>query len=85
MNAAKLIPLSVAFGLWAVSIKAAPLSPEEAAAYIGETATVCSVVVSIKFVTISLSRGLGAPFAISVPDRPVCASLAGLKSAPFGA
>jgi hypothetical protein len=56
MNAAKLIPLSVAFGLWAVSIKAAPLSPEEAAAYIGETATVCSVVVSIKFVTTSLSH-----------------------------
>jgi hypothetical protein len=56
MNAAKLIPLSVVFGLWAVSINAAPLSPEEAAAHIGETATVCGVVVSTKFVTSSLSH-----------------------------
>src|SRR5215472_7679943 len=49
MNAAKLIPLPVALGLWAVSVNAAPLSPKEATSHIGETATVCGVVVSAEY------------------------------------
>ena len=38
-----------AFGLWACSAIAAPLSPEQAASHIGETATVCGVVVSAEY------------------------------------
>jgi DNA/RNA endonuclease YhcR with UshA esterase domain len=49
MNAAKLVPLSVVFGLWVTAINAAPLSPEDAAGHIGETATVCGVVVSAEY------------------------------------
>ena len=41
-------PLTI-LGLWAFSAVAATLSPEEAKAYIGETATVCGVVVSAEY------------------------------------
>ena len=38
-----------AFGLWACSTIAAPLSPEQAVSHIGETATVCGVVASAEY------------------------------------
>src|SRR5215472_6340880 len=49
MPAAKLISLSVVLSLWAVSVNAAPLSPEQALSRIGETGTVCGVVVSAEY------------------------------------
>jgi hypothetical protein len=44
MNPMKLLVASAIFGSWAFSTIAAPLSPEDAAGHIGETATVCGVV-----------------------------------------
>ena len=44
-----LLVASAAFGSWAFSATAAPLSPENAAGHIGETATVCGVVVAAKY------------------------------------
>jgi hypothetical protein len=49
MNPLKLLTAAAAFGLWASSTTAAPLSPEEAKSHIGDTATVCGVVVSAEY------------------------------------
>src|SRR6266700_1989576 len=43
---ARLLVVSAVFGIWASSTMAAPLSPDDAAGHIGETATVCGVVAS---------------------------------------
>jgi len=45
----RLLAASAVFGSWAFSAMAAPLSPENAAGHIGETATVCGVVASSKY------------------------------------
>jgi DNA/RNA endonuclease YhcR with UshA esterase domain len=45
----RLLAASAVFGSWAFSTMAAPLSPENAAGHIGETATVCGVVASSKY------------------------------------
>jgi DNA/RNA endonuclease YhcR with UshA esterase domain len=45
----KLLVASAIFGSWAFSTIAAPLSPEDAAGHIGETATVCGVVASAEY------------------------------------
>ena len=49
MNRMRLLVASTVVGLWASSAKAADLRPEDAASHIGETATVCGLVVSAKF------------------------------------
>src|SRR5438552_15511680 len=49
MSPTRLLVASPIFGLWAFSTMAAPLSPEDAASHIGETATVCGVVASAKY------------------------------------
>ncbi len=49
MNSATLLAASAVVGLWAPAAGAADLRPEDAAKHIGETATVCGVVVSAKF------------------------------------
>jgi hypothetical protein len=45
----RLLAASAVFGSWAFSTVAGPLSPENAAGHIGETATVCGVVASSKY------------------------------------
>jgi len=45
----RLVVGSAAFALWAFSATAAPLSLEEAAGHMGETATVCGVVASAEY------------------------------------
>jgi hypothetical protein len=49
MSPARLLTASAVFGSWAFSTMAAPLSPEDAAGHIGETATVCGVVASAEY------------------------------------
>jgi hypothetical protein len=49
MNSARLLIASVAVGLWATSVDAADLRPEDAVRHIGETATVCGVVATAMF------------------------------------
>src|SRR5262245_18162111 len=48
MNPARLL-LASAVGLWASSVDAEDLRPEEAVRHIGEAATVCGVVASAQF------------------------------------
>jgi DNA/RNA endonuclease YhcR with UshA esterase domain len=45
----RLLAASAVFGVWSSATTAAPLSPEGAAGHIGETATVCGVVVSSEY------------------------------------
>jgi len=49
MNPVGLPVASGVFGLWAWSVTAAPLSPDDAAGHIGATATVCGVVTSAEY------------------------------------
>jgi DNA/RNA endonuclease YhcR with UshA esterase domain len=49
MTPVRLLVASALFGSWASSPIAAPLSPEEAAGHLGETATVCGVVASAEY------------------------------------
>src|SRR5438132_9876757 len=49
MNPARLLTASAVVVLWATSVGAADLRPEDAARHIGETATVCGVVASAMF------------------------------------
>jgi hypothetical protein len=49
MNPTRLLVASAIFGSWASSTTAGPLSPEDAAGHIGETATVCGVVASAEY------------------------------------
>lgn len=49
MNPAILATASAVFGFWVTTAGAAPLSPENAAGHIGETATVCGMVASAEF------------------------------------
>jgi len=44
-----LLAAAAVFGFWAFPTVAATLSPEDAAAHIGETATACGVVVSAEY------------------------------------
>jgi hypothetical protein len=56
MKLASLLVLSVVFGLWGFSTSAAPLSPEDVKAHIGEIATVCGVVASAEYEANEQSR-----------------------------
>src|SRR5215475_7861800 len=49
MNPTSLLITATAVGLWAASVVAADLRPEDAVRHIGETATVCGVVASAVF------------------------------------
>jgi hypothetical protein len=49
MRRTKLLVASTLFGSWAFSTTAAPISPEDAARQIGDTATVCGRVASAMF------------------------------------
>jgi hypothetical protein len=49
MSPTRLLIASALFGSLAFSTAAAPLTPEDAAGHIGETATVCGVVASAKY------------------------------------
>jgi hypothetical protein len=75
----------VLLGLWALPAAAAELSPEEASKHIGETATVCGVVASARFLSGARSRptllNLGKPY----PDKVFTATIFGDDRAKFGA
>jgi|SRR5215471_11516522 len=84
MRPVGLLVTSAAFGLWTFSTIAAPLSPEEAARHIGETATVCGVVVSAEYEPNEQSQptplDLGKPF----PNAIFAAVIYGDSRPKFG-
>jgi hypothetical protein len=64
--------------------EATTLSPEDAKGHIGETATVCGVVVSIKSVTTSLSHPTYLAFGKPYPDAVFTAVIFASDRAKFG-
>ena len=70
--------------LWALAASAAPLGPEDTARHLGETATVCGVVASAKFLSDRRSQptllNLGKPY----PDQLFTAVIWGEDRAKFG-
>lgn len=77
-------PALILLGLWALPAAAAELSPEEASKHLGETATVCGVVASARFLSGARSRptllNLGKPY----PDKLFTATIFGDDRAKFG-
>jgi hypothetical protein len=84
MNRVRLLVASAVFGLWAFPTPAAPLTPEDAAGHIGETATVCGVVASAKYEADAKSQptllDLGKPH----PNAIFTAVIYGESRAKFG-
>jgi DNA/RNA endonuclease YhcR with UshA esterase domain len=84
MSPIRLLIASAVFGSWALSTLAAPLSPEDAAGHIGETATVCGMVASAKYEANAKSQptllDLGKPY----PNSVFTAVVYGENRAKFG-
>jgi hypothetical protein len=78
----RLVP--AVLGLWALPAAAAELNPEDASKHIGETATVCGVVASARFLSGSRSRptllNLGKPY----PHQAFTATILSEDRAKFG-
>ena len=72
------------FALWATSILAAPLSPEDAASHIGETATVCGVVASGEYEPNEQSQPTLLDLGRAYPNAIFTAVIYGMDRAKFG-
>jgi hypothetical protein len=84
MNLGKLFTASAIFGLWTFSTSAASLTPEDAAAHAGETATVCGVVASAKFAPGSRSQPTFLDFGKPYPNSAFTAVIFGDDRPKFG-
>jgi DNA/RNA endonuclease YhcR with UshA esterase domain len=84
MSPASLLAASAVFGLWTVSTTAAPLTPEDAAGHIGETATVCGVVASAKYEVNAKSRPTLLDLGKAYPNAVFTAVVYGENRAKFG-
>jgi DNA/RNA endonuclease YhcR with UshA esterase domain len=84
MNSATVIAVSAALGLWAQAVSAAEVGIGDASKHIGETATVCDVVASAKFLSASRRQptflNLGEPY----PDQIFTVVIFGSDRAKFG-
>ena len=84
MNPITLLVASAVFGLWVFSAVAAPLSPEDAAGHIGETATVCGVVASAKYEANAKSQPTLLDLGKAYPNSVFTAVVYGENRAKFG-
>jgi hypothetical protein len=84
MKPAGLLVLSAAFGLWAFSTMAAPLTLEDTARHIGETATVCGVVASAKYEAEAQSQPTLLDLGKAYPNAVFTAVVYGENRAKFG-
>ena len=80
---APLIALAV-IGLWGSSTSAVPLSPEEAASHIGETATVCGMVASAKYEADAQRQPTLLDLGKPAPNAIFSAVIYGMDRAKFG-
>jgi hypothetical protein len=83
MNKATLLA-AAALGLWALPSGGASLSPDDAASHVGQTATVCGVVVSTKFDEHLKSQPTFLDFGKPYPDEVFAAVIFGANRAKFG-
>jgi DNA/RNA endonuclease YhcR with UshA esterase domain len=84
MLPARLLVASATLGSWALSATAAPLSPEDAAGHIGETATVCGVVASAKYEANAKSQPTLLDLGKAYPNAVFTAVVYGENRAKFG-
>ena len=77
-------PVMAAVALWAFSVSAEPLRPEDAGAHVGETATVRGVVASAKFAANSRSQPTFLDFERSYPNAVFTAVIFGDDRPKFG-
>jgi|SRR5689334_592936 len=84
MSPARLLTASAVFGSWAFSTMAAPLSPEDAASHIGETATVCGVVASAKYEADAQRQPTLLDLGKPSPNAVFTAVIYGMDRAKFG-
>jgi DNA/RNA endonuclease YhcR with UshA esterase domain len=70
--------------LWALPSNAATLSPDDAAHHIGETATVCGVVASMKFDEHLKSQPTFLDFGAPYPHQAFTAVIWGSDRSKFG-
>lgn len=84
MNPKTLLIASAVFSLWALPTGAAPITPEDAAGHVGETATVCGVVASGKFLANSHSQPTVLELDRAYPNAVFTAVIFGEDRAKFG-
>ena len=86
MNRARFLVALAAFASWAfvITAEAAPLSPEDAAAHIGETARVCGVVASAKYEANAKSQPTLLDLGKAYPNAVFTAVIYGENRAKFG-
>jgi hypothetical protein len=84
MSKVRLLTAAIAIGLWALPAGAATLSPDDAAKHIGQTATVCGLVVATKFDAHLDRRPTFLDFGKPYPDEVFAAVIFGADRAKFG-
>jgi hypothetical protein len=82
VNRAGLLIAPAVVGLWATSVGAANLRPEDAVSHIGETATVCGVVVSAEFEANARSQPTSLDLGQAYPHAIFTAVIYGVFAAP---
>jgi hypothetical protein len=79
-----LVATSAAFGLWAFSTLAAPLSPAEAGHHVGKAATVCGVVASAEYEANEQNQPTLLDLSKPYPNAVFTAVIYGENRAKFG-
>jgi hypothetical protein len=80
----RVLVASAVLGFWAFRTTAATLSPEDAAGHIGETATVCGVVVSTEYEANEQNQPTLLDFGKPHPNATFSAVIYGENRAKFG-
>ena len=84
MSPMNLLAGSAVIGSWAFSTMATPLTPEDAAGYIGETDTVCGVVASAEYEADVQSQPTLLDLGKPSPSAVFTAVIYGMDRAKFG-
>ena len=84
MRSSRLLAVLSVVGLWASATAAASLNPEDAAGHIGETATVCGMVVSAKYEAEAKAQPTLLDLGKPSPNATFTAVVYGESRAKFG-
>jgi hypothetical protein len=84
MHGTRLLVASGALSLWAVATVAAPITPDEAASHVGQTATVCGAVASTKYDAHFRSQPTFLDFGKPYPNQVFTVVIFGSNRAKFG-
>ena len=84
MHTFRLLVTSVALAGWAAAAQADPLTPEDAAKHVGETATICGEVASAKYAAQVKGGPTFIDFGKPYPNATFTALIFGSDRAKFG-